>query len=162
MRIKLCDSHLTCKVANKCLNNREWVEVVEWNKRWSPPFPCCPVSRQCLWKKPWQKKKCKNLVKIFFKNCKASGKMISCITFATALSSFLFSRFSLMIRAKSHVFPVIFAQLWSHLTRLENVIFVIDWFSNYEIIFIYNPKKRHHVYSTLKRRGRDRFHVVST
>ena len=40
-----------CKVANKCLNVRERVEVVKWNKRWSPPFPCCPVSRQCLWKK---------------------------------------------------------------------------------------------------------------
>ena len=45
---KICDSHLTCKVANKCLNVPEQVEVVEWNKRWSPPFPCCPVSRQCL------------------------------------------------------------------------------------------------------------------
>ena len=34
------DSHLSCKVANKCRNVREQVEVVEWNKRWSPPFPC--------------------------------------------------------------------------------------------------------------------------
>ena len=51
MRLKICDSHLTCKVANECLNVRERVEVVEWNKRWSPPFPCCPVSRQCPWKK---------------------------------------------------------------------------------------------------------------
>ena len=25
--------------------------VVEWNSRWSPPFPYCPVSRQCPWKK---------------------------------------------------------------------------------------------------------------
>ena len=25
--------------------------VVEWNKRRFPPFPCCPVSRQCSWKK---------------------------------------------------------------------------------------------------------------
>ena len=33
------DSHLTCKVANKCLNVCEWVEIVEWNKRWSCPFP---------------------------------------------------------------------------------------------------------------------------
>ena len=30
--IKICDTHLTCKVANKCLNARERVEVVEWNK----------------------------------------------------------------------------------------------------------------------------------
>ena len=51
MRLKICDSHLTCKVANKCLNVRERVEVVEWNKRWSPSFPCFPVSCQCPWKK---------------------------------------------------------------------------------------------------------------
>ena len=30
--LKICDSHLTCKVTNKCLNVRERVEVVEWNK----------------------------------------------------------------------------------------------------------------------------------
>ena len=51
VRLKICDSHLTYKVANKFLNVREWVEVVERYKRWSPPFPCCPVSRQCTWKK---------------------------------------------------------------------------------------------------------------
>ena len=51
MWLKICDCHLTCKVANKCLNVRERMEVVEWNKRWSPPFPCCPVNHQCLWKK---------------------------------------------------------------------------------------------------------------
>ena len=55
MRLKICDSHLTCEVANKCLNvheqnKREWNKRW-WNKRWSPPFPCCRVSRQCLWKK---------------------------------------------------------------------------------------------------------------
>ena len=33
MRLKIRDFHLTCKVANKCLNVRERVEVVEWNKR---------------------------------------------------------------------------------------------------------------------------------
>ena len=32
MRLKICDGHLTCKVANKCLDVRERVEVVEWNK----------------------------------------------------------------------------------------------------------------------------------
>ena len=37
VRLKICDSHLTCKVANKCLNVRERAEVVEWNKRWSRP-----------------------------------------------------------------------------------------------------------------------------
>ena len=36
MRLKICDSRLTCKVANKSLNVRERVEVVEWNKQWSP------------------------------------------------------------------------------------------------------------------------------
>ena len=32
MRLKKCDSHLTCKVANEYLNVRVRVEVVEWNK----------------------------------------------------------------------------------------------------------------------------------
>ena len=31
--IKICDSHLTCKIANKCLNVRERVEVADWNKK---------------------------------------------------------------------------------------------------------------------------------
>ena len=35
----------------------ERVEVVEWNKRWSSPFPCCPVSCQCPWKKTLIEKK---------------------------------------------------------------------------------------------------------
>ena len=46
---KIHDSHLKSKVANKCLNVPERVEVLEWNKRWSPAFPCCSVNRQCLW-----------------------------------------------------------------------------------------------------------------
>ena len=32
------------------------MEVVEWNKRWFPPFPCYPMSRQCPWKKTLIKK----------------------------------------------------------------------------------------------------------
>ena len=37
------------------------MEVVEWNKSWSPSLPCCPVNRQCLWKKTLiEKKKQKN------------------------------------------------------------------------------------------------------
>ena len=44
-------SHLASKVANKCLNVSEQVEVVDRNKQWSPPLSCCPVNRQCLWKK---------------------------------------------------------------------------------------------------------------
>ena len=63
MRLKIRDSHLTCKVSNKYLNVCESVYVVEWNKRWSLPFPCCPVNRQCLWRKPWWKK---NLKERFF------------------------------------------------------------------------------------------------
>ena len=47
-RLKICDSYLPCKVVNKCLNFRERAKVVDWNKRWSPLFPCCPVNRQCL------------------------------------------------------------------------------------------------------------------
>ena len=54
-----CGEHLTCKIANRCLNVRKRVEVVEWNKSWSPPFPCCPVNRQCLWKKTLIEKKIK-------------------------------------------------------------------------------------------------------
>ena len=51
MRLKINDSHIACKVAYKCLNVCERVEVVERNKKWSPLFPCCPVSHQCPWKK---------------------------------------------------------------------------------------------------------------
>ena len=57
MQLKICGSHLTCKVANKCLSVCERVEVVEWNKRWSSPFPCCPVSYQCPWNKTLIEKK---------------------------------------------------------------------------------------------------------
>ena len=57
LRLKIRDSRFTCKVANRCVNVRERVEVIEWNKRWSPPFPCCPVSRQCPWKKTLIEKK---------------------------------------------------------------------------------------------------------
>ena len=61
MRLKICDSHLTCKVARKCLNVRERVEVVEWNRKRFPPFPCCPVSCQCPWKETLIEKKKKIL-----------------------------------------------------------------------------------------------------
>ena len=45
MRLKICDSHLTCKVANKCLNVRERVEVVEWEKMVpSLPLLSCELS----------------------------------------------------------------------------------------------------------------------
>ena len=48
------------KLQNKCLNVCERVEVVEWNKRLSPPFLCCPVSHQYPWKKTLLEKKSKN------------------------------------------------------------------------------------------------------
>ena len=45
LRLKICDSHLTCKVAHKCLNVRERVEVVEWNKKVpSLPLLSCELS----------------------------------------------------------------------------------------------------------------------
>ena len=39
------------------MNVREWMEVVEWNKRCSPPFFCCTVCCHCLWKKTLRGKK---------------------------------------------------------------------------------------------------------
>ena len=48
VRLKIRDSHFTCKVAKKNLNVCERVKVVERNKRLSPPFLCRPVNRQCL------------------------------------------------------------------------------------------------------------------
>ena len=45
LRFKICDSHLTCKVANKCLIVRERVEVVEWKKMVpSLPLLSCELS----------------------------------------------------------------------------------------------------------------------
>ena len=61
MRLKICDIYVTCKVANKCLNVGERLEVVEWKKRWFLPFRCFPVSRQYPWKKTLiEKKKIRN------------------------------------------------------------------------------------------------------
>ena len=55
MRLKIRDSHLASKVADKCLNVRERLEVAEWNKRCSPSFLCCSVNR-VREKKPDRKK----------------------------------------------------------------------------------------------------------
>ena len=61
MRLKICDSHLTCKVANKCLNVRERVEVVERNKLVpSLPLLSCELS-VCVKENPDRKKKKKLL-----------------------------------------------------------------------------------------------------
>ena len=43
------------KIANKCVNARTWVEVVERNKD-DPFILCCPVNRQCFCKKTRYKK----------------------------------------------------------------------------------------------------------
>ena len=62
MRLKICDSHLTCKVANKCLNVRERVEVVEWNKMVpSLPLLSCELSVSVKENPDRKKKKKKNL-----------------------------------------------------------------------------------------------------
>ena len=54
-----------CKVGNECLNVREQVEVVDWNKR-SLPLPCCPVSCQCPLKKTLiEKKKEKEIAQVW-------------------------------------------------------------------------------------------------
>ena len=47
-------------------NKRRVVEWNEWNKRRSPPFPCCPVNRQCPWKKTLIEKKTKKTTVIPF------------------------------------------------------------------------------------------------
>ena len=85
MRLKICDSHLTCKIANKCLNVPERVEVVEWNKRWFSPIPCCPVSCQCPWNKTLNEKKylkeVKQLVENVFRRWKYALKWNKCFNF---------------------------------------------------------------------------------
>ena len=99
--VKIHDSHLTCKVANKFLNVRERVEVVEWNKRWSLPFPCCPVNRQCLWKKTliekkfllWLDFRLKWMLLVWFWNISLFRR------FSTLLSLFTFWKISFYITA---------------------------------------------------------------
>ena len=46
VQLKIRGSHLTWRIANKCLHIREQAKVVERNKRWFPPFSHCPVNRQ--------------------------------------------------------------------------------------------------------------------
>ena len=54
---------------HKCLNVRERVDVVEWNKERSPPFSCRPVNCQCLWKKTLIEKKKKNHTRTLLTEC---------------------------------------------------------------------------------------------
>ena len=67
LQLKICDSYRTCRVANKCLNVHEWVEVIEWNKRWSLPFLYCPVNCQCLEENLDRKKIMTELEAVFYK-----------------------------------------------------------------------------------------------
>ena len=61
LRLKICDSHLTCKVANKCLNVRERVEVVDWNKM-VPSLPLLSLELSASVKEnPDRKKKEKDI-----------------------------------------------------------------------------------------------------
>ena len=61
--LKICDGHLTCKLQINVwmfggkVRAEKLVEKLEWNKRWSPPFLCCPVNCQCPWKKAQVEKK---------------------------------------------------------------------------------------------------------
>ena len=50
MRLKIRDTILICKVANKYLIFCERDKVVEWIKKESPRFPYRPVNRQFLYK----------------------------------------------------------------------------------------------------------------
>ena len=45
----------------------EQMEVEEWDKRLFPPFPCCPVNHQYLWKKTLIKNKVSE-IEIFKEN----------------------------------------------------------------------------------------------
>ena len=55
VRSKIRGSHLTCKVANRCLNVRERLEVVGWKKDGPlPSFAVLWIASVCE-RKPWQK-----------------------------------------------------------------------------------------------------------
>lgn len=43
--LKICDSHLACKIVSKCLNPREQFAVAEKLKMF-PSLACCPINRQ--------------------------------------------------------------------------------------------------------------------
>ena len=56
MRFKIRGSHLTCKVASKCLNVRERVKGVERNKDGFLPSPAVLWIASVLERKSWYKK----------------------------------------------------------------------------------------------------------
>ena len=58
MRLKIRDSYLICKIPNKCLNVRGWVEVVKWNKKMVPSLPLLACESSVSMKEnPDRKKK---------------------------------------------------------------------------------------------------------
>ena len=67
LRLNICDSHLTCTVANKCLIVRERVEVVEWNKKMVPSLPLLSCESSVSVKENPDKKKQDCLLKTFLR-----------------------------------------------------------------------------------------------
>ena len=142
MRLKICESHLTCKVENKCLNVWKWLEVVELNKKWSPPFPCRPVSCQCPWKKTLIEKKMilialKIFVIILFlvKRCTLcfySSLYVQSIFFSMGMCLEVYKfyqgiRFIRIMQISPEVFPShkCFNELISPFIRICHLLFVI-------------------------------------
>ena len=72
---KICDNHLTCKVENKCLNVRERVEVVEWNKM-VPSLPLLSCELSVSVKKNPDRKKKKYVRQILFFNLQSWTKYL--------------------------------------------------------------------------------------
>ena len=112
-------SHLTCKVANKCVNVRERVEVAEWNKRWFPRFPFCPVSRQCPWKKTLIEKKnirMSNFVLLKWRHFKHKAKFEKNGLFSLGLKYVIFDIF-FKRRCKESFEDLEFNSNWKFQTR---------------------------------------------
>ena len=79
LRLKICDSHLTCKVANKCLNVRERVEVVEWNKKVVPSLPLLSYESSVSVKENPDRKKNKKKNQfdfLYIKRCVEKKKLL--------------------------------------------------------------------------------------
>ena len=53
MWLKICSSHLSCKVPNTCLDVPKWVEVVEKNKDGHLLFPTVLRIVIVCERKPW-------------------------------------------------------------------------------------------------------------
>ena len=139
MRLKICDSHLRCKVANKCLNVREREEVVDWNKRWSPSFPCFPVSCQCPWKKTL-------IVKKYTSQCfqvfQGYSTLLSMIKLAKLIHWRKLWFFLFFTISKKHFFRVWLFQEKS----IKKQIFLTEWKKS----FLQKKKKEYEEKKTIK------------